>query len=101
MSRNKRHNPPLMEPREAIVIANDPSAAELEYCWNLYKAYQKKEESNALHRCSDQQFTFLCMVTFFYCVGKAQGIRDERARRKERFRYGETSDKGACKRMDA
>lgn len=69
------------EVEEAVKLGQNATLYEMHFCKNMADEYG--------HRPSDVDFdNFICFLSTLYHYGKIQGVREERAKRRER--HGKT-----------
>lgn len=78
---NGKHLPPLrIEPQEAIALFAYAKTEEMYRVKDLYTAYREANGTDA-----DILWDMLSLLSFIYDTARIQGIREERASRKERM----------------
>lgn len=70
----------LIAPAEAIELFKYAGVREMYIAKDLYDFYRAKRERN-----SDSLWDMMSLLSFIYDTGRVQGMREERAKRKERY----------------
>lgn len=70
----------LIAPAEAIELFKYAGIREMYIAKDLYDFYRAKRERN-----SDSLWDMMSLLSFIYDTGRVQGMREERAKRKERY----------------
>lgn len=70
----------LITPAEAMELFKYASVWEMYIAKDLYDFYGAKRERN-----SDSLWDMMSLLSFIYDTGRVQGMREERAKRKERY----------------
>lgn len=70
----------LIAPAEAMELFKYASVWEMHIAKDLYDVYRAKRERN-----SDSLWDMMSLLSFIYDTGRVQGMREERAKRKERY----------------
>lgn len=70
----------LVAPDEAMELFKYAGIREIYIAKDLYDFYRAKRERN-----SDSLWDMMSLLSFIYDTGRVQGMREERAKRKERY----------------
>lgn len=70
----------LIAPAEAMELFKYAGVREMYIAKDLYDFYRAKRERN-----SDSLWDMMSLLSFIYDTGRVQGMREERAKRKERY----------------
>ena len=76
MERQKKRRE-LITPTEALALSEFNTAADLYRAHDIVTAWGKRHKN-------DSTFDYMCMCAMIYTAGRVQGIREERAKRKQK-----------------
>lgn len=70
--------PIMITADEAVPLSKFSTIKDMDFCWELYQAYLDTETFSG-----DPMFNTMCVFALMYNTGRIQGIREERAKKRD------------------
>lgn len=77
--KQKKETVPMIDADEAVRNSAFSTAYELNFCYEIYNKYR-----SAGNQCDNELFDAMCVFACMYNAGYVQGIREQRAKAKQK-----------------